>query len=204
MKQLSVIGCQLSVEVTRACLTVWSSRWVRRARLARSHPACRDGEQDGKAKPAGFSLLEVILSLAILAGAVAVLGELVRLGGRHAQVARDWTQAQLLCESKLSELAASIQPLEACGSTSCENDQTFLYSINVEPLDDLQVVAVTVTVTQDPSQTSRPVEFSLVRWLVDREAQAEQDDANASTTDSTTTGGGSSGGTTSGSSGAGS
>ena len=52
----------------------------------------------------GFSLLEVILALAILIGILAVLSELVGLGVRNARVARAMTQAQLLCESKLAEI----------------------------------------------------------------------------------------------------
>jgi general secretion pathway protein I len=86
--------------------------------------ACTVGGKSG-----GFSLLEVILALAILTGAVAVLGEIVRLGIRNAQVARDTTQAQLLCESKLAEITAGIIPSDpvprdrqagpAAGEASC-------------------------------------------------------------------------------------
>ena len=36
-------------------------------------------------RPQGFTLLEVILALALLAGAMAMLGELCRLGLRNAQ-----------------------------------------------------------------------------------------------------------------------
>src|SRR5687767_7391349 len=56
------------------------------------------------ASRAAFSLLEVILALTILVGAIVVLGELVRLGTMTAAGARDLTQAQLLCESKMSEI----------------------------------------------------------------------------------------------------
>src|SRR5690242_4550584 len=41
-----------------------------------------------KPSSAGFSLLEVVLALAILTAAIAVLGELVRSGLRNAQLAR--------------------------------------------------------------------------------------------------------------------
>ena len=51
-----------------------------------------------------FSLLEVILALSILAGAVAVLGELLRTGVRNAQTARDLTRAQMLCEEIEAEV----------------------------------------------------------------------------------------------------
>jgi len=48
-------------------------------------------------KNRGFSLLEVILSLAILGGAIAVLGEAARLALRNAEFTRDMARAQLLC-----------------------------------------------------------------------------------------------------------
>ncbi len=61
-------------------------------------------------KRAGFSLLEVILAIAIFAGAIAVLGEVSRLALRNAATARDLAQAQLLGETKLAEIASGITP----------------------------------------------------------------------------------------------
>jgi len=50
-----------------------------------------------------FSILEVILALAILTGAIAVLGELGRLGFGNANAAQDLTKAQMFCERKMAE-----------------------------------------------------------------------------------------------------
>ena len=122
----------------------------------------------------GFSLLEVILALAILTGAIAVLGEVARLGMRNAQIARDKTQAQLLCESVLAEITAGITPAESVQGASLETvDQAadqppeWLYSIDRADVDEDGLVAVRVTVTQDPRQKKRPVKCSLVRWILD-------------------------------------
>ena len=46
-----------------------------------------------------MTLLEIILSLAFLAGALAVIANISRLGTMSAVSARDTTQAQFLCES---------------------------------------------------------------------------------------------------------
>ena len=121
----------------------------------------------------GLSLLEVILSLAILGGTLAVLGEVARIGIRNAEIARDLTMAQLLCESKMAEItsgAASAEPtsgwvpfdtvVEANGSES-----RWVYSIGQEPSEEEDMVVLRVAVTQDPPGR-RPVTFALDRWML--------------------------------------
>jgi prepilin-type N-terminal cleavage/methylation domain-containing protein len=71
---------------------------------------------------AGLSLLEVILAIAILGGCIAVIGELVRLGARQAEEARELTTAQLLCESKLEEIAAGVS--RPSRSATCRSKRT--------------------------------------------------------------------------------
>ena len=120
----------------------------------------------------GFSLLEVILALAILTGAIAVLGELGRMGLRNARFARDTTQAQLLCESKLSEIAAGItvpDPVSGARFEAVVGDGQidWLYSIETADVDQEGLVAVRVTVAQDLPAEKQPVEFSLQRWAID-------------------------------------
>ena len=139
----------------------------------------------------GFSLLEVILALAILTGAIAVLGELASLGMRNARVARYTTRAELLSSSKLAEITSGITLPEAVSDVSFETtddwlaqgDPTgpeWLYSIDLAPLDEEGLVAVRVTVSQNLPPEKRPVTFSLVRWIVDpgvelsEEAAAEE------------------------------
>jgi type II secretion system protein I len=120
----------------------------------------------------GFSLLEIILALAILCGAIATLGELSRLGMRQAERARDLTQAQLLCESKLNEIVAGLTPLEAQDgvpfeSTEDQAESEWLYSIEVASVAEDGLAQVRVTVTKDMPSGRRAVEFSLVRWVMD-------------------------------------
>jgi len=120
----------------------------------------------------GFTLLELILALTILCAAVAALGEACRNGMRYAQYARDMTQAQLLCESKLAEIAAGVTPAEPQESvpfetTEDDGEPQWLYSIEVTTLDEEGLIQVRVTVTKDVPASKRPVEFPLVRWMVD-------------------------------------
>lgn len=77
----------------------------------------------------GFSLLEVVLSLAILTGAVVVLGELIRSGLRSAQLARDLSQAELWCETKAQEIAAGVLPAQAVERAPIQEAPGWFYSI---------------------------------------------------------------------------
>jgi general secretion pathway protein I len=115
----------------------------------------------------GLSLLEVILAIAILGGALAVLGQLIRIGARNAAIARDLTTAQLYCESKLNELAAGVEDPASVSGGACDEFGEWVYAVEVEPSDLEGLLMVRVTVGQEPSRFSRPVSFSLTRWIVD-------------------------------------
>ena len=124
----------------------------------------------------GLSLLEVILALAILAGAVAMLGELTRLGNQNAQAARYLTQAQLLCQSKLAEIITGYDLPQSVQLAPFEADvvpgSNWLYSVDVLPTQREGLIVVQVTVEQDAAAAHRrPIVYSLVRWLPDPEYQ---------------------------------
>ena len=115
----------------------------------------------------GFSLLELILALAILALSVAAISQLVRLGLGHARHARELTKAELYCESTLAELAAGVIPLEGATDVPVEQDSDWLYSVTVEPAPVNGLLVVTVTVYQAEPDPVRPIEMTLVRWMAD-------------------------------------
>ena len=125
----------------------------------------------------GFTLLEVILALAILAGAVAVVGEAVRLGRRNAEAARLLTTAQLLAASTMAEVSTGVVAAESVQDEPFESAPDWQYSIDVQALADLEgLVEVTVTVTPTHGG-SQSIEFSLTRWMVDPAIEADGLDA---------------------------
>ncbi len=151
-------------------------------------------------KRAGFSLLEVILALAILAGAVAVLGEAIRQAQRNAEVARELAKAQLLCESKLAEIAGGMITAQSVGRTPFDEATTlsvdstepaWLYWIETGDADEEGLISVRVTVARDLPPEKRPVQFSLVRWVPDPGASTSEEDGSSTSTSSgsTSTGG---------------
>jgi general secretion pathway protein I len=144
---------------------------------------------------AGLSLLEVILAIAILGGSVAVIGELVRLGARQAEEARELTIAQLLCESKLEEIAAGAIAPEAVGDVPFELDPRWSYSIEVGSLDNPDLLQVTVMAQQVDGSREIPLYYSLTRWILDPNlelelAELEALDIEASSSDSLDSSGG--------------
>jgi len=121
----------------------------------------------------GLSLLEVILSIAILGAALAIIGELIRIGARNAAIARDLTTAQLYCESKMSEAAAGVIDLENLETETLDEEGEWMCVITTEALDQQQLIAVNVTVGQNPDLFARPVSFSMTRWVIDPSYVAE-------------------------------
>ena len=61
----------------------------------------------------GITLLEIVLSLALIAIAMTLLAQLVSIGNRAAQYARDTSKAQLYCESVMAEVVAGLLPADA-------------------------------------------------------------------------------------------
>lgn len=150
----------------------------------------------GRRDRSGFTLLEVILALAILAGAIAVIGEISSLGLRSARIARDLTHAQLLCESKLAEIVAGLEPLEAqqgvpLGTVDDSTEPDWLYSVELNSTPETGLVEVRVTVSKDQSSERRPVSFSLVRWMLDPEATTTETDTSEMSVKAETSEGGS-------------
>jgi type II secretion system protein I len=121
----------------------------------------------------GFTLLEVILALTILVGALAVLGELADQGLTNARTAASLAEAQLLCESKLAEVTAGLVPLSAVSGAPIDTDPNWLYSIEVEPTLDPGLTVVRVTVYENLPAAKRPTEFTLSRWMIDPTYAAE-------------------------------
>ncbi len=113
----------------------------------------------------GFSLLEILLATTILLGAIAVLGQLAQLGLRNAGEASKQARAQQLCQNKLEAIVLRLEAAEAIEDVPLDEAPDWLYSIEIELVEREGMVAVRVSVKEDLPEQSRPIEFSLIRWL---------------------------------------
>jgi hypothetical protein len=132
----------------------------------------------------------VILALAILAGALAVLGEITRQSLQNATYARDITRAEFLCESKLAEIFTGASTTDAVENALLEVDEdnrSWLYSVSTQQADDLGLLAVTVSVTCDTSATPAPV-ATITRWMIDPNMTLSAGTSSTGTSTGTTSG----------------
>ncbi len=144
----------------------------------------------------GFSLLEVVLALAILAGALAALGEVMRLGDENAAAAADESRAEMLAESVMAEILVGARAIGNVSGAALplKDDPSWTMSIEVQPTDYQELVAVRVSVAQQLDPQQQPARCDLVRWLpnpdfLPAETQESSQQSSSSTTGAETDGG---------------
>lgn len=140
-------------------------RWRHRALTNLRNGRPKSG-QDGPAM-SGFTLLEIILALAILSGSLAALGEVMRVADVNAAKVRDETDAEFLADSVMAELISGARTLQNVSETPFDSDSEppWVYSIEVGSTQYDQLVSVHVSVAQQLEPQLQPARCELVRWL---------------------------------------
>jgi general secretion pathway protein I len=161
-------------------------------RSSASRPCC-------KIHRSGLSLLEVILALAILAMSVALLSQITKQSTDNGLMAQRLATAQMLCESKMSEVLAGAIPLTTTPWTPITDslrNGNWNYQIQTVTAQQKDMVGVRLSVTDQPNTTTEnPELFFIVRWMIDPNLGLD------TLPQSTDTGGGSTSSTGSGSAG---
>ncbi len=134
----------------------------------------------------GFTLIEVILALTVLAVSLAMLGQLVSLGFQNAQQAQGLTEAQMIAETIMEEIALGLIPPDPVtdmnvtmtsdlSTLAVEQDAPWLYSINWEPAPVDGLIMVAVQVRRAGAQSAAENDsFQIVRWMRDPELAVEE------------------------------
>ena len=142
----------------------------------------------------GFSLLEMLLALAILGGSLAVLSQIAQTGTDAAREARDLSLARMLCQAKLSEvLLQNTTPvtITSAQAESFDSSSTtqFMYSVEVQPgpLEGLLAIRVGVEAV-NPDGGAPLATYALTRWMIDpalglEEAEMEEEAAKEEAAD---------------------
>lgn len=134
----------------------------------------------------GFTLIEVILALTILAVSLALLGQLVGLGFQNAQQAQGLTEAQMIAETIMEEIELGLLPPDPVtdmnvtmtsdlSTLTVEQDTPWVYSINWEPAPVDGLIMVAVQVRRAGAQSAAENDsFEIVRWMRDPELALEE------------------------------
>lgn len=81
--------------------------------------------------PAGITLFEVVLALAIFIGAFTAIGQVLRTGSRAAIRAQLSSEAVLRCERKMNEVLSGVTALEAVQRTPFEDNPNWIWTLNL-------------------------------------------------------------------------
>lgn len=127
----------------------------------------------------GVSLLEVILSLAILGGSLAALSSIVMTGADAAAEAREMATAQMLCEQQLAQvmLNTSVSPTSFADQNlpSLDPNSVNTATLTVQPAPLNGLLVLTMTVSVGPTDQSRPpTQITMTRWMLDPMLGLEQ------------------------------
>lgn len=121
----------------------------------------------------GLSLLEVILSIAILGASMVAIGHLFNLGLRSAYQARVRSEANILADSKMAETAAGVVSPQSTGNQPITEKEGWEWSADVESSQHPGLLMVTVTVTQSDQANIDPIALSIVRFMPDPDYEPE-------------------------------
>ena len=120
----------------------------------------------------GLSLLEVILSIAILGTSMAIIAQVFFAGYRSAVKARDLSDATILCDSVMAELAAGSIEFGSTSGATIPNVPGWEYSVETVPSDVSGLLLTTVAVSRTGSSA---ISMSIVRMLPDPDYAPEDE-----------------------------
>ncbi len=121
----------------------------------------------------GFSLLEMLLALAILGGSLGILSTIAMQGADAAREAECMAQARLIAQSRLAViLAAGVHPamVPATPTAAADSGSTtaFEYQVDVAAAPMQGMLAIRVVVRALDDNGGPPIAtVALTRWMID-------------------------------------
>ena len=116
-------------------------------------------------KRKGLSLLEVLVALSIFIGSFVAIAALLDRAGDQAVDIELETEAALLAQSKLAEVATGIVPLQS-GAGTFDEDSVWQWSVAADTESIPNLYRVTVTVFRERSNARR-TEVMLTQLMLD-------------------------------------
>lgn len=123
---------------------------------------------------AGLTIYEVFLALTLLLGALAVLSQHVAVGTRAAVRGQMQTRAALLCQTKLAEVLAGVEPMSQVSDMGIEDagdGWTWSLEVVAGPTEDLLNLGLTVAHANERGEAD--ASFTLRRLVRDPQVFAQ-------------------------------
>ena len=124
---------------------------------------------------AGLSLLEVILSLSILGVSMVAIGHLFNLGFRSAADVQLRSEANMIADTTMAEIAAGVIDISA-GGGAVEGNPEWQYEVNSEQSEQPGLLSVSLRVSRE-NDPDNNVSVSLVRFVPDPNFEPAQSSA---------------------------
>ena len=124
---------------------------------------------------AGLSLLEVILSLSILGVSMVAIGHLFNLGFRSAADVQLRSEANMIADTTMAEIAAGVIDISA-GGGAVEGNPEWQYEVNSQQSEQPGLLSVSLRVSRE-NDPDNNVSISLVRFVPDPNFEPAQSSA---------------------------
>ena len=119
----------------------------------------------------GITLLEVVLSLAILAMSAGILATVARTATDNGLTAHRLATAQILAESKMAEVVTGAIPLQGAVGWMPVNDivpqGNWYFQIQSTSGVRKDMIGVRLSVTDEAGMSENKEVFFIVRWMID-------------------------------------
>ncbi len=120
----------------------------------------------------GLTLYEVVIALAIFAGAITALSQALTTATRAALQARLQSQAVLLCQTKMAEVVSGALPSSSGGESSFNEPglEDWTYNVNVTAGAHAGINQVEITVRSRQAEQAVDASFTMTRLVRDQQS----------------------------------
>lgn len=131
-------------------------------------------------RKSGFTLLEVLIALAIFVGATAILSRLILIGVESAEFSHRQTEAWLIAESHMAEFESGILTIDSAGTFVDEQHPQWQWTLQTEATPTTGLYRIVIAVSRTSDKTTEQSSFRLVRLYFD-ESSVETEESETTT-----------------------
>ena len=123
--------------------------------------------RSGKPHRGAFTILEVIVAVGILLGALTAIIQLISTGTRASIQGKFRAEAVILAETKMNEAIAGVVPLQSSAADTIEDAPEWTWEMTTETSSLSDVLTVTVTVSRESESEVEGHSYSITRMVRD-------------------------------------